>query len=255
MKEIFSQKINKSIPTPLYYQLKQIIRDAIDSGMLNPGDAIPTEKKFMELYEISRTTVRQAILDLVSEGYLHREKSKGTFVTKPPVTMMFMESLRWFSNYLARKGIPHYSKVIEKKVIPASSAVANFLRISKSNLVFYLKRIRYVNDRPFIIDRHFVPYSFCLGIEEKEFQSLSLYDTLENQYGISLHHGWREFEPVMPTKEEVDLLEINANTPLLKVESLICNEQDIPLNYFILRMLGKFTVDILNNEELKIGES
>ena len=69
--------VDKDTPIPLYYQVKKIILDRILSNELSPGEAIPTEKSFCGMYDISRTTVRQAITELVNEGYLYRVKSKG----------------------------------------------------------------------------------------------------------------------------------------------------------------------------------
>ena len=62
-----NQIIDKSTPIPMYFQLKQIILDRITAGELKPGDMIPTELEFIELFDVSRTTVRQAIIELVKE--------------------------------------------------------------------------------------------------------------------------------------------------------------------------------------------
>ena len=83
--EFQNHSINKDIPIPLYYQVKQIILDEINNEGVKAGDAIPTEKTFCDIYGISRTTIRQAISELVNEGYLYRVKSKGTFVSQPKV--------------------------------------------------------------------------------------------------------------------------------------------------------------------------
>ena len=60
--------INRNIPIPLYYQLLQMIKASIETGELKPGDSLPTEMDLMEKYQLSRATVRQAILQLVNEG-------------------------------------------------------------------------------------------------------------------------------------------------------------------------------------------
>lgn len=245
-------KIDRTIPTPFYYQLLQIIKQQIETGELKPGDTIPTEKELVESYSLSRATVRQAILQLVNDGYLRREKSKGTFVTKPLHKLRFMESLRGFSAEMERRGIPYYSRVLCKDVIPASDRIGNRLEISPGTQIFYMKRLRFVNDVPFLIDEHYIPYELCHGIEEKDLENISLYHTLEVEYGLNLHHGWREFEPIKPSsKEEIKLLEIYSNTNLLYVESVVCNKNGMPVDYFEAKIHGKFTVDIVNAEEIR----
>ncbi len=83
-------KIDKSIPIPLYFQLKTLIMDEIKNGTYKVGNPIPTEKELSETFQISRTTVQQAITELVQEGWLYRIKSKGTFVSQPKISQDFI---------------------------------------------------------------------------------------------------------------------------------------------------------------------
>ncbi len=73
-------KIDRSIPVPVYYQLKTLLKEQIETGQLRPGDKVPTEAELCERYAISRTPVRQALLELVQEGLLTRRAGRGTFV-------------------------------------------------------------------------------------------------------------------------------------------------------------------------------
>ncbi|MEG1134735.1 MAG: GntR family transcriptional regulator [Cellulosilyticaceae bacterium] len=71
-------RINSFVP--LYYQLKKIIIDMIENEEIKPDETIPSEPKLMTIYDLSRTTVRKAIDELVNEGYLYKIQGKGTFV-------------------------------------------------------------------------------------------------------------------------------------------------------------------------------
>ncbi|MFA6714387.1 MAG: GntR family transcriptional regulator [Victivallaceae bacterium] len=73
--------IDKSVPAPLYRQLKKQLLVMMESGTLQSDMPIPTEMELAEKYEISRTVVRHALSELAGEGYLHRIPGKGTFVT------------------------------------------------------------------------------------------------------------------------------------------------------------------------------
>lgn len=81
--DIVNFKLDKNIPIPLYYQLKQQIIREITNNRLKPGDSIPTEEEFSRALNISRPTIRQALGELVNEGYIYRLKGKGTFVSPP----------------------------------------------------------------------------------------------------------------------------------------------------------------------------
>lgn len=72
--------IDKQSPIPIYYQLEQYMKEKIEKGEWQPGEMIPSERELAEMYDISRMTVRQAVNNLVNDGYLIRRRGKGTFV-------------------------------------------------------------------------------------------------------------------------------------------------------------------------------
>lgn len=76
-------ELNRNVPIPLYYQLKEILKEQIASGVYKPGDKLPTEDELCEQFSISRTPVRQALIELVHEDLLRRIPALGTFVTEP----------------------------------------------------------------------------------------------------------------------------------------------------------------------------
>ena len=76
---------------PYYVQLKQILVKAIEQGELKPGDMLPTEAELCDRYRVSRTVVRQALGEMVSEGRLYRLRGKGTFVTGQKLSERFLD--------------------------------------------------------------------------------------------------------------------------------------------------------------------
>src|SRR6266699_289497 len=72
--------LERSNPLPLYYQLKEVLKQQIRAGHLAPHTAIPSEPELVSSYHVSRATVRQALTELVHEGLLYRQHGKGTFV-------------------------------------------------------------------------------------------------------------------------------------------------------------------------------
>jgi GntR family transcriptional regulator len=236
--------INRNIPIPLYYQLLQLIKGSIENGELKPGDSLPTELDMMQKYNLSRATVRQAILQLVNEGYLRRIKSKGTFVNLIPEKSRFIGSLKGFAQEMRQKGIAFSTRVLDCRVIPAPQKVSEKLQIASGDPVFFLKRLRFVKDEPVLIVEGFVPARLCPGIEKEDFERQSFYDVLEQKYEIILHHGCREFEPVMPQTEEMKLLRVSQKAPVLFIESTVYTEENMPVEYVEIRIKGKFSVDL-----------
>jgi GntR family transcriptional regulator len=73
-------EIDRAVPIPYYYQLEVLLRDQIARGRWKAAQRVPSEKQLCERYGVSRTTVRQAVGNLVQQGLLYHLKGKGTFV-------------------------------------------------------------------------------------------------------------------------------------------------------------------------------
>lgn len=239
--------VDKGVPTPLYYQLQQILQNAIDAGDLTEGDVIPTEMELAEHYNISRATVRQATQQLVNEGYLWRERSKGTIVTIPRQKVQFMGELRGFSAEMIQRKIAYHSHILDvKKTTIAKGHIAENLQLAPGADIVYLKRLRFLQDRPFLIVENFIDYRLCPGLEKRTWHEHdSLYIVLEQEYGLVPHHGWREFEPMMPCKEDIEFLKVEPDTPILYAESIAFMEDGRPLECYIARSNGRYRVNLL----------
>ena len=243
------EMINRNSPVPLYYQLMQQLKEQIESGRLGPGDPVPTEVELMEQYDVSRATVRQSILHLVNEGYVRRIKAKGTFVNTRPEKPKFIGTLKGFAQEMRQKGIPFSTEVLESLVIPSPLKVSEKLHMATGSPVFHLCRLRCIHHEPLLIADSYVPERLCRGIEEIDFEQHSLYDTLQERYNVVLHHGRRDFEPAMPsTTEEVKRLHLSVKTPILYVESIVYTRDDTPVEYVEIKMRGRFTVDLIQNQ-------
>jgi multiple sugar transport system substrate-binding protein len=102
-------EIDRDSPVPIYHQLKKLIQAQIESGLWQPGDRIPTENELCQMYEISRSPVRQALTDLAYDGLLTRRPGLGTFVNHvasdtPPsnASIQMMSSDPYWSRVLDR---------------------------------------------------------------------------------------------------------------------------------------------------------
>ena len=242
-----SDRIDRTNPTPLYYQLEEILREKIESNVWKLGETIPTENQLMVMYGISRSTIRQAILILVNDGYLKREGSKGTIVISSSGRDHVIGSLMSFTYEMNRKGIPHFSKLIYQNVIQADKLLAAKLGLRENSEVYFLKRGRYVNDLPFLFDEHYIPYYLVPGIEQKYRENTSLYSLLQTEYRFNLCHGQIILEPVtLPLGEVSEFLKVNSVTSLILAERIVYSETNVVLDYFRAYIHGKFSIDMVN---------
>lgn len=249
MKYIEDIKVDKTVPIPLYYQLKTQLLSLIESGVLKPGDALPTENSFGEQLDISRPTVRQALSDLVGEGYLVRYKGKGTFVGKPKVKDRFLSKLQSFNTEVLEKGMLPHTDVLALKKIPGNPVCNVRLELPEDEPLIYLKRIRYADDEKIVYLETFIPYRKYAQLMQTDFTVESLYASLESLYGVRVNRAQREIEAVTLNQDEAKLLDIPIHTAVCLVTSVAYAEHsNTPVEYSIARYRGdrtKFAVEAL----------
>lgn len=235
--------IDKNSPVPLYYQLYTILLNDIRSGVLKPGDMLPTEVSLMEKYDLSRSTVRQAMSDLVHKGYVVREKSKGTFVKDISATLSYKDKVKGFGQFSRLDGRKELtSKVLEQRVVQVPSYICEYLKVEPGTKVFYLKRVRSVEGAPVVYAEDWVRYEKCKDIEHVDFSKNSLLDVLEDRFGIVAHHAVRTFECcTAESQEQVAELNLKKNQPLLHLTSQILDEKDNPLEVCLAVINGRYT--------------
>lgn len=211
---IFDHSIDKNTPVPLYYQLKTILVKEIESGNYRPGDSIPTEKELVEMYDVSRTTVRQAISELVQEGRLRRVKSKGTFVTQPKIKQNFIKKLESFNEQIRRMGCTPSTRVLEfgKIVVPDSYAVA--MGLDFGDEVAYLRRLRFINQEPNVVVATYLPLDRCGFVLKHNFATESLYNVLALRPDTCICKVNRIAEAIAATTEDAQLLGVKVGQPI-----------------------------------------
>jgi GntR family transcriptional regulator len=217
-------------PLPRYYQLKEIMREKIRSGEWKPGDLIPSERELGEQYGISRMTARQAITGLVNEGLFYREQGKGTFVSRHKITQQLIR-LTGFTEDIKARGQRPGTKVLIARMQPADEATAERLRIKPGQPVAYLQRLRLADNEPLAIEVSQINFIGCEQLIEEDLEHNSLYQLLENKYGLPLVEAEQELEAGLVSNEESPLLQIPVGSPALFTRRITYTERNQPIEY------------------------
>lgn len=230
--------VNKSTPIPLYFQFKNILIEMMKDDVLQPGDMIPTEFELCDIYGISRTTIRQALTELVNEGKFYRVKGRGTFVAQTKIEHDLTRKVESFNNEMIRYGYTPSTKVLEFKVVSATPEVSAALNLSPNTDVIYLKRLRFGNDEPILISQTYLPYSFCKHILDNNMNEESLYSILSSNINTKVYKILKNMEAVVPTKEDCELLNINKTTAISLFHVTGYNKFETPVEYSVIRYRG-----------------
>lgn len=242
-------KLNKAIPVPLYYQLKEILLSYIQKNHMNAGDSIPTEVELCQIFNISRPTVRQAINELEREGYLKKIKGKGTFIAEPKIDQEYTHRIISFNDEMRQKGLVPKTEVLKQRYKASDEQVAKKLGLPVGDEVFHLRRLRYTNDEPIVFLDSFIPVKLCPGIIEVDFVNNSLYSTFEQKYGIMVKRAVRCIEVGLAGEYEAKLLHIKEGAPIHYFETVAYNQDNVAVEYTISRYRAdksKFIVELVN---------
>ena len=209
-------QINRDSPVPLHHQVRNYLLGSIERGELLPGQQLLQEKEYASRFGISLAPVRQAILDLVKEGYLYRVPGKGTFVREQKVEEK-ISILSSFSESMRAKGLSATLRVVELRVGKIPPALKSVLGQGDQQYV-YLQRVALSQGEALALLSSYIPARLVPGIETIDFQGRSLYKTLEERYDIVLARAENTIEVVRCRAAQAAVLGISPGTPMLQVE-------------------------------------
>lgn len=247
MSKLFSKTLNKDVPIPYYYQLKEILFDYVINHHTNVEEPIPTEVDISAHFNISRPTVRQAINELVVDGYLTRKKGKGTFITKPKISQSFLQVLDSFNSEMVNKGLRPSTKVLGLEVTGCDDQVGRALGIEEGGKVIRLVRLRFANDEPIVHVVTYLPYDRCSAILGKNFEFESLYAVLREACGFSLLKAVRNLEATVAGEYDANVLEIERGAPIQYIRSVTYLTDETPIEYSLAKYRGdrsQFTFEL-----------
>lgn len=203
---------------PLYHQIRESLRGAIEDGYLEAGLMLPPERELALTYGVNRLTLRQAVGELVHEGLLRREHGVGTFVARPKVVLR-MDLASGFSELVREAGHTRSSRLISLRVVPARVHVADQLDVEEGVEVWRLQRLRLADDEPFMIETVYLAHDRFPDLDEADLVRDGLYRTLRERFGCDLADTEDTLEPVFLDAYERELLDTDDKTLGLLVEA------------------------------------
>jgi len=207
-------KLDGSSSLPLYLQLQRALRQAIESRVLRPDDALPAERDLAHDFHVSRITVRKAIDGLISEGMLVRRQGSGTFVSAR-VEKNFSK-LTSFSEDMRARGRNPRSVWLRRSAGSVTPEEALALRSSPGTPVFRFHRVRFADDAPMCVEYATVLASCLPSLDAVE---SSLYEALERA-GSRPARALQRLRAVLFTAEQAELLQAQEKDAGLLVERL-----------------------------------
>lgn len=208
--------IDKSSKIPLYLQLKEILIGKIEKTM-DSDDQLPSEREICETYDLSRTTVRQALDELEKEKYIYKVHGKGNFIS-PKRYNQDLISFYSFTEEMKKAGRKPKSEVIGFEIRESGEKLANIFKQNEDDLAYKVTRIRKADDIPMMYEVTYLPFERFKELKKEKLEMAPMYDVFSSEYNVRITSAEEVFEPILTSKLESIYLDVEEGSPSLKIE-------------------------------------
>jgi GntR family transcriptional regulator len=199
---------------PLYSLVASRAEELIASGAWREGDRLPPERQLCRDFDVSRSTLRQALGELEARGLISRHQGRGTFVTRPRVQLPIAGAFS-ISEAMRQNGMLITTRVLGVQVIEASRQLASDLACLPGDRLVLIERLRSGNGEPMVLDTAYLREALFPGLTEADLEHRSLYEILRADHGRVVAEAQETIEPVILTPRECQLLGVPQHTTAL----------------------------------------
>ena len=218
--------LDNTISTPLYKQLEEQLRQAIESGELPAGSRLPTENELSQRYQVSRVTVRKALEELSKSGGLVRTPGKGTFIAEQKI-QRGLSGVLDYSDMCRMTGYTPGARMIKIALETPTEEEAAQLQLGPGEQMLVVQRVRLADGAPTVLETNRFSEEFDFLFNE-DLNDASLYQIIRAHKGITFTQSKKLLEIVFASAREARFLGIPKRYPLLSIRSVI---QDATGNY------------------------
>lgn len=202
-----------------YEKIAFDIKEDILSEKYKPNEQLPFEKELCEKYNVSKMTVKKALDLLVNDGLIIKRRGSGTFVkdiTEKEIQRIIEK--KQFSG-LTTTSIGHKvtSKVLEFKIINATKEIADILKIEEDEFIYFVHRVRYVDDKAVVIEKTYIPLNLIPGMKLADVKK-SIYGYIKDKLGLNIQSAHSTVRAMKSDELDREYLNLEKDEPILEVE-------------------------------------
>jgi len=223
----------------LYLQLYEILKKKIESDEWTVGSQIPTEEDLCKIFNVSRVTVRSAVMELVRQGYLKRHQGKGTFVFKKAVSDG-ITMITSFREIPFEKGLKFSTDVLARTVMMSVDDMNIRLHVPKDKHIIYIKRLRLIENEPALLQETYIPYHICPLLLEEDVGNQSLFELFEKKYGIKITCVENHIEIVYISRDEAQVIGLSEGSPAILLNQYFYSGETLIMYTRSIKRTDKF---------------
>jgi GntR family transcriptional regulator len=209
-----TELIDRENHQKLYIQLYEIIKKKIENNEWVVGSQIPTEQELCKMFNVSRATVRTAVLELARHGFLNRQQGRGTFICKRAMHEGLIMSTS-FRELLFEEGLTFSKSVLARTVMMPLEDLEISLDIPENKHIIYIKRLWTSDGAPVLLQESYIPYHLCPLLLEEDIEDKFLLELFEKKYGIKITRVNNQFEITRLKEDEARILRLSEGSAAL----------------------------------------
>lgn len=194
------------------------LKDKIKSEFYKVNDLLPSESELCEEYNISRSTIRQALSILESDGFIQKQQGRGSVVIPHDRLLLPVSDLTSYKEFQQILKVKNETKVITFEIITIDRNLANLTHFPLGSKAFSIERLRYIDGKALILDKDILRYDICPEMTIEIAQD-SLYNYLENELGLEIAYAQKEVTIDLAKdndKKHMDLHPLDRHVVLVK---------------------------------------
>jgi len=221
-------KLDLKSSQPLYIQVSDLIKDQIAKMFWQLDEMIPSENELAVAYEVSVGTVKKALSKLVDEGTLYRRQGKGTFVNRPDFKRSFMRFFRFGTDENLEERFLS-SKVLSSDIRTPAKRIRSMLKLADNEKTITIKRIRFLNELPLLLQDLYLPYKIFKGFDEIDISQKLLYPIYEEKFKTPVVWADEYLRPTIADNIVAEALKIGPGDPVISIERVVYTYGDEPI--------------------------
>ena len=238
--------ISRDSALPLYHQLREFLKEKIESGEWAPGHQLPGESDLQIEFGVSRATVRQAMQLLENDGLVEKLQGRGTFVGRPKVASNLL-SMFTAEGLVRDPGSVSGFHLLHLIRVAPPAYVRTALRLEENDDVYEIRRTIDVNDEHLMLITSWLPHSKLPYFEEKPLAETSLRQVLRNAYSLEIVRQHKEVQATILDDEEAAVLGGHPGAPAMLLTYVNFLRDGTPIEYRKMVVRGdrcKYFIDL-----------
>jgi GntR family transcriptional regulator len=222
---------------PLYAKVEDVLTDRISSGALPIGAQLPSKEELIREFDVSRTTSRTTIQNLVRQGLVEIKRGRETFVASPGMIQEMTEPTGFVEDMLSL-GRTATARVVSCDVVPASYLVADKLAITTGTPVVQIRRARLSDGVPLSFVETYLPQGLGRKVLADDLTTEPNFALLEERYDTPLIEAEYELEAAAAEPAIAMALAIPAGGPIFLIDRTSYTLGERPIAYERLHYRG-----------------